>query len=423
MSYIADLHIHSRFSRACSPQLTIPNLAEAAKLKGIKLLGTGDFLHPLWSSELKRDLKDLGNGFFENNGVNFVLSTEVSLIYSHLGKGRRIHLLILLPDFSSAEKLQSELYKRNAKLSSDGRPILGMSTQNFIEVALQVNEKAIFIPAHIWTPWFGMFGSESGYDLFEDCFGKFSDYVPAIETGMSSDPAMNWRIGQLDNKSIVSFSDPHSLPKLGREATTFKGELSYEGLLTDLKLKNIENTIEFYPEEGKYHYDGHRVCRYSQGPDKTRKLGEICPRCGRRLTVGVMYRVDHLATRSERDLALVKSHGWIKSKALENRPKYRMLVPLLEIIAEGLGSSEASQKVQNEYKKLTQNLGDEISILTDVTTQDIARVSSERVARGVDKVRKGDLVIDPGYDGVYGVVKIWKEGEEVSGAPQMSLFD
>lgn len=424
MGYVADLHIHSRFSRACSPQLTIPNLAEAAKLKGIKLLGTGDFLHPLWYSELKRDLKEEGNGLFSSSGIYFILSTEVSLIYSHNGRGRRIHLLVMLPSFESAEKLQHQLYQKQAKLSSDGRPILGISTQAFCELVFSIEPKAILIPAHIWTPWFGMFGSQSGYDSFDECFGSFADNIYAIETGMSSDPAMNWRVGQLDSKSIVSFSDPHSLPKMGREATIFSGEISYSGLLNDLQKQGVEGTIEFYPQEGKYHFDGHRNCQFSQSPQQTRKSGTVCPKCGRDLTLGVMYQVDKLATRDNQELEIKNLEGWVVSESLK-RPKYRMLVPLLEIIAEAFSVGVASQKVDFEYKKLTTSLRDEISILTQVNIGEIAKISGGKVAEGVEKVRKGDLVIEPGFDGVYGVVKIWDEEGSSSqeSVPQLGLFD
>lgn len=412
MSYIADLHIHSRFSRACSPQLTIPNLARAAKLKGISLLGTGDFLHPLWFAELKRDLKEVGNGLYEHGGVNFVLACEISLIYSHLGKGRRIHLVVCLPSLEDVASLHSQFSTRGAKLSSDGRPIIGMSAQDFCQIVFEINPRAIIIPAHIWTPWFGMFGSQSGYDSFEDCFGPFADKIYAIETGMSSDPAMNWRVGQLDNKSIVSFSDPHSLPKMGREATIFKSDLDlgYEGLLDDLKNRRIEETIEFYPEEGKYHYDGHRNCNFSQGPEKTRQNGTVCPVCGRDLTIGVMYRVDELATRTEKEAKNLK------------RPEYKMLVPLLEILAETFDMGVSSQRIQNEYKKLTGNLGSEIEILTKTSLEKIAKISGERMAKAIEKVRNGDLVIKPGYDGVYGVVKIWEDDEEIKN-PQIGLFE
>lgn len=421
--YIADLHIHSRFARACSPQLTINNLSIAAKLKGIQLLGTGDFLHPLYLAEIKKDLKQNSNGLYENEGTNFVLSTEVSLIYSHNGKLRRIHLVTIVPSIEVAEKLQSELSKRNAKLSSDGRPIIGMSVEVYCEIVFSITPDAILIPAHIWTPFFGMFGSKSGYEDFEECFGQFSKNIYAIETGMSSDPAMNWRVGQLDNKSIVSFSDPHSLPKMGREATEFAGELSYKGLLNDLKTRNIKSTIEFYPEEGKYHFDGHRNCDYSQSPEKTRQNGVVCPKCGRNLTVGVMYQVDKLATRTEESLKIKKTEKGIESEAFPERGSYQMLVPLQEIIAETFHIGVSSKKVIAQYQKITESLGDEIKILSKTPISEIAKVSSEKIAQAVQKVRSGDLVIKPGFDGLYGVVKIWDEEADNTQIPQLALFD
>lgn len=382
MSYVADLHIHSRFSRACSPQLTIPNLAQAAKLKGISLLGTGDFLHPLWFAELKRDLKEVGNGFLEHNRTTFALTCEVSLIYSHLGKVRRIHLVIMLPSLDDVSKLQSKLLRLGAKLSSDGRPILGMSIQDFCGISFEINPKTIIIPAHIWTPWFGLFGSKSGYDSLEDCFGSFADKIYAVETGLSSDPEMNWRIGQLDSKSIVSFSDAHSLPKIDREATIFESEMTYGSLLEDLKKQRIE-TIEYFPEEGKYHYDGHRKCNYSQAAGSN-----ICPICNKLLTIGVLNRVEKLADRK-------KGTG----------RKFKKLIPLEEIIAETLHAGVSSQKVLVEYKKLTGNLGAEIKILTNISLEEIAKIS-EKISGAIGKVRKGDLAVKPGYDGVYGVIKI-----------------
>lgn len=396
MSYIADLHIHSRFSRACSPQLTIPNLAEAAKLKGISLLGTGDFLHPLWFAELKKDLKESGNGLYEHSGVKFVLTVEISSIYSHKGVVRRVHNIIMLPSLDAVAKFQQVLLSKGAILSSDGRPIVGISSKDLLGMCLEIDKKALFIPAHCWTPWFGVFGSKSGYDSLKDCFEDLIEYVYGVETGLSSDPAMNWRIKELDGKSIVSFSDAHSLSKLGREATIFSSDLNkgYEGLLGDLKDQRIESTIEFYPEEGKYHFDGHRSCNYSQGPEKTRQNGSVCPVCGKGLTIGVLYRVDQLATRTEEEAKSLK------------RPKYKTLVPLLEVIAETLDVGVSSLKVQNEYKKLTFALGPEIEILIKINLEEIARISGEKIAIAVGKAREGNLVIKPGFDGVYGVVKI-----------------
>lgn len=432
MAYVADLHIHSRFSRACSQQLNIPNLVEWAKYKGIELLGTGDFLHPLWFAELKNQLKEDGSGFLTHDGsdIKFVLTVEIATMYSHKGKGRRLHNLVFLPDFASAEVFQRSLLSRRANLASDGRPILGMSSKDLLSLALQTSEKALFIPAHAWTPWFGVFGSQSGYDSLEECFEDLTEYVYGIETGLSSDPAMNWRIKELDNRSIISFSDAHSLPNLGREATVFEGELSsgYSGMFGAIKEQKIAGTLEFYPEQGKYHYTGHRNCHVKYSPEDTKAKGTICPVCKRGLTVGVMERVEKLANRQNQQLRIKNQAGIITSEKLSNRPGYRMLVPFLQIISEALKSAVTSQKVLNEYKKLTNILGNELKILTKVDAVEISKISNAKIAEGVEKARLGDLVIDPGYDGVYGVVKIWSETsgegkEEAKERPQLGLFD
>lgn len=431
MSYFADLHIHSRFSRACSQSLNIPNLVEWAKVKGINLLGTGDFLHPLWLTELQSQLKEDGSGFlsWSDQDIRFVLTVEIASMYSHKGRGRRVHNLVILPDFASVKKFQKELLLRRANLGSDGRPIVGISSKDLLSLALQASEQAIFMPAHAWTPWFGIFGSESGYDSLEECFEDLNKYIYGIETGLSSDPAMNWRIGELDNRSILSFSDAHSLPNLGREATVFETDIDagYLGMFESIKSGKIAGTIEFYPEEGKYHYTGHRNCHIKYTPQDSMQKGTICPVCNRRLTVGVMERVEVLASRGEDSLQITNDKGTIKTKSFPNRPGYSMLVPLLQILAESFNTAPTTQKVLNEYKKLTNLLGNEIKILTKVVVEEIAKVSNLKVAEGVSKARKGDLVIDPGYDGVYGVVKIWnhEEGqtEEVKNQPQLGLFD
>lgn len=426
MAYVADLHIHSRFSRACSPQLNIPNLVQWAKYKGINVLGTGDFLHPLWLTELKKDLTEDGTGFLsypKDPSIKFVLTVEIASIYSQKGRGRRVHNLVFLPDFASADRFQKELLSRKATLGSDGRPIVGISSKDLLSLALQASEKALFIPAHIWTPWFGVFGSESGYDSLKDCFEDLTEYIYGIETGLSSDPAMNWRVNELDNRSILSFSDAHSLPNLGRESTVFAQDLSegYDGMFEAIrepslriKSQKIAGTLEFYPEQGKYHYTGHRNCNIKYSPVDTKNKGTICPVCKKGLTVGVMERVEALATQAEKE-------------TLPNRTPYKMLVPLHQIIAESFSIAPTSQKVLIEYKKLVTALGGEIKVLTKVSIDDIVKISGEKIAEGVDKNRKGDLVIDPGYDGVFGVVKIWQEGElqkaEVKETPQLGLFD
>ncbi|MBI3109486.1 DNA helicase UvrD [Candidatus Daviesbacteria bacterium] len=426
MVYVADLHIHSRFSRACSQQLNIPNLVEWAKLKGIDVLGTGDFLHPLWLTELKANLKEDDSGFLSHGDkIKFVLSVEISSIYSHKGRVRRVHNLVLLPSFAAADKFQKALLARHATLASDGRPIVGISSKDLLAMALEADDKALFIPAHAWTPWFGVFGSQSGYDSLKDCFEDLTDKIYAIETGLSSDPAMNWRVEELDNRSIVSFSDAHSLPNLGREATVIDQSLEdgFAGLWEALRGQKIAGTIEFYPEEGKYHYTGHRNCGVKLDPDEEKQNGVVCPKCGRGLTVGVMSRVEELANRQQQELRIKNQGGIITTEMFSKRPGYRMLVPLLQIIAEAMHSTPTSQKVLNEYKKLTQNLGGEIKVLTKVDLAEIARLVGPKIAEGVDRMRQGKLVIDPGYDGVYGIVKIWPDGEEIMEAPQLGLFE
>ncbi len=434
MAYVADLHIHSKFSRACSPQLNIPNLVEWAKYKGINVLGTGDFLHPLWLTELKKDLDEDGSGFLsytKDPSVKFVLTVEIASIYTHKGRGRRVHNLIFLPDFASAEAFQKELLSRRANLGSDGRPIVGISSKDLLSLALQASDKALLICAHAWTPWFGIFGSESGYDSLSECFEDLTEYIYGIETGLSSDPAMNWRIKELDNKSILSFSDAHSLPNLGRESTIFSEDLAsgYEGMFEAIKNQKIRGTLEFYPEQGKYHYTGHRNCNVKYSPEDTKTKGTICPVCKRGLTVGVMERVEKLASMDNGQLKIDNENGVVKSKTFSNRAGYRMLVPLHQVIAEAFNTAPTSQKVINEYKKLVVALGGEIKVLTKIPLEEIVKISAPKIAEGVDKVRNGDLVIDPGYDGVYGVVKIWgDEGNKVDKGnqvepPQLGLFD
>lgn len=423
MSYVADLHFHSRFSRACSKDLTIPNLALWAKLKGIDLLISGDFLHPVWLAELKGSLTDLNNGFYDYEGIKFVLGGEISTIYSHQGKVRRIHQVVMVSSLEKAQKLAQALLFRGAKLSSDGRPILGLSSRNLLELCLSVDSSAIFIPAHIWTPWFGIFGSASGYDSLKDCFEDLTGQIVAVETGLSSDPAMNWRIGELDNLSIVSFSDAHSLAKLGRELTVMEGDLSsgYQGLWETLKKQKIKETVEFYPEEGKYHYSGHRDCQVVFSPQNEKEQGIKCPRCGKKLTVGVMSRVEQLASRSNDELRTKRVEGVIKSEIFPQRPGYRMLVPLLEIISEALSVTWSNKVVGEVYRLLVGRLGGEFRVLTQVSVEEIGQIAGSRIAEGIDKVRRGDLKIEPGYDGVYGVVGIW--GDVNKRESQIELFD
>ncbi len=443
--------------------MIIPEIAKWAQKKSIGLMATGDWTHPLWNKELKASLEEDGSGLLELRikkqelrskrdcdiaSPKFLLSGEVSCIYTQGGKGRRIHTLIFAPDFATVDKINAELTKRGCNLMSDGRPIIGLTSIQLAEVVFSINEECLVIPAHIWTPWFALFGSMSGFNSISDAFGPYSDKIYAIETGLSSDPAMNWRIKELDNRSILSFSDAHSGPKIGREATVFDlEELSFQAISEAIKrpagnnttneqltmtndqstinneqLKITKNyiayTIEFYPEEGKYHYTGHRACNVRQSPQETAKLGTICPTCGKSLTVGVMHRVEELAGRSEADLKINKKiipgtkFTGIYSDQFPARPPYVMLVPLQEIISESLGSPVGSIKVQTVYEYLCNALEGEFNVLLNAEISQITSFSDAKTAEGVEKVRNGNIVIDPGYDGVFGVVKIWGGSDE-----------
>ncbi len=438
MKVIADLHLHSKFSRAVSQQMVAPVMAEWAIKKGIDLIGTGDFTHPIWLRELQTNLEEKSSGVYglktalgKGQKPLFVLSSEISSIYSQGGKTRKIHTVILAPSFTAVEKINKTLLERGANLFSDGRPIVGLTAKQVAEIALEADENCLVIPAHIWTPHFSLYGSVSGFDSIKDCYEEISPKIFAVETGLSSDPAMNWRIEDLIDRSIVSFSDAHSPAKFGREATVFElPEINFENISKAIRKENgakIDSTIEFYPEEGKYHYTGHRNCQVVYSPNETRKLGTICPVCGRPLTVGVMSRVEHLA-RTDIETEIEKDKFGIRRiyPKGRNRPAYIMMVPLLEIISESLESGVASQKVTNNYELLINNFGTEFKILLGTDVSEIAKIAGERVAEGIAKVRNGDIVIEPGYDGVFGKVKIWsseaKTEEEEKGIDQGMLF-
>jgi len=434
MEIVADLQIHSRFARAVSPQMVVPVISAWAGKKGIGLVATGDWTHPIWFRELQANLQEAGEGIYKakdapDTAVRFLLSTEVSSIYSQGGKVRRVHTLIFAPNFEAAETINKKLTERGANLLSDGRPIVGLSARVVGEIALEADPSCLVIPAHAWTPHFSLYGSVSGFDSIEECFGDFSPNIYAIETGLSSDPAMNWRIEELDGRRIVSFSDAHSPQKLGREATVFElTDLSYQGIRAAIMGKGEEKiayTIEFYPEEGKYHYTGHRNCKVVYSPNETRKLGTTCPVCGRPLTVGVMSRVEHLANKEVETKSEIDTFGvrWIKDSEGQ-KPPYVMLVPLLEILSEALGSGVGSQKVIGVYDALIGSLGNEFKVLLQTQIEEIQRQAGERVAEAISKVRSGDIAIEPGYDGVFGKVKIWREneGEEETPIDQGTLF-
>lgn len=430
---IADLEVHSKYARAVSPSMNLENISEWADKKGIDLVGTGDFTHPLWLRELEAGLTEEGNGVFKYNGarrkVRFLLTSEVSCIYSHKGKGRRVHIMVYLPSFSLVKKFNQELVRRGANLMSDGRPIIGLTLAQVVEIALSVEPKAIIIPAHIWTPWFGFYGQMGGYDSLEEAFDELAGKIHAIETGLSSDPAMNWRIEELSGRNIVSFGDAHSPQKLGREATVFDlPDLTYKDVRSAIvgdDSSKIAYTIEFYPEEGKYHYTGHRKCDVVYSSKQTRKMGTTCPVCGKPLTIGVMSRVESLSSRNIETDSETDKFGvrWVKDRQ-EMHPPYVMLVPLLEIIAESLGVGVGSKAVMNSYEQLINSFVSEFKVLLTTPVNDIKKTGGEKVAEAVTKVRSGDIVIEPGYDGVFGKVKIWKERdiEDKNSVDQATLF-
>lgn len=416
MKFTADLHLHSKYSRAVSQEMVLPKMAQWAKYKGINVLATGDFTHPFWMERLKKELEETGNGLFRlktnDKGlkeVYFLLSCEISSIYSQGGRARRIHNLFFFPSLESVAKFNMELVRRGANLRSDGRPIVGIPSGELAKMALSCDEKALIIPAHVWTPWFSVFGSFSGFDSIEECFGDMAKYIYGIETGLSSDPAMNWRISDLANRAILSFSDAHSLEKMGREATVFEGEeISYESIYEAISQSKIAFTIEFHPEEGKYHYTGHRECNVSLSPEETKQKGEICPVCHRGLTIGVMHRVQQLAAGDTKYEIRNTKDGvrWVYPQG-NSWPPYVSLVPLLEILSQAVGAAVKTKKVMDIYNALISGLGSEFALLMRADLAQIAKIAGQRVAEGVQKVRRGDIVIKPGYDGLYGVVAIW----------------
>jgi len=412
MEFIADFHIHSKYSRATSRDMDVKHLAEWAKVKGITLIGTGDFTHHLWLEELKHHLEDLGNGLYKYQDVYFILTSEISSIYSKKGKTYRVHNMVIAPSFKTVDKI-NEILSRSGNLASDGRPILGMDAADVARIVFEVDENCMLIPGHIWTPWFSLFGSMSGFDRIEDCFEEQTGKIFALETGLSSDPAMNWRLSALDKFTLVSNSDSHSPSKIGREANVFNCELNYKTIRETLKNKDKDKflyTIEFFPEEGKYHYDGHRLCGVRFSPEETKANKGRCPKCGKPVTVGVMNRVDQLADRPE---------GYKPSNAIP----FKNLIPLDEIIAEAKGMGKTSQAVEKEYRSAIAKFGTEFEILLRASKDDLLKGLSPRVVEGLMRVRQGKVKINAGYDGDYGIISIFGDEEKSSeGEKQLSLF-
>lgn len=414
MFFYSDLHIHSKYSRATSRDCNLEQLAFWAKKKGLSVIATGDFTHPAWFDEITEKLVPAGDGVYRlrpdiekqifNDGsepVRFILSVEISTIYKKWDKTRKVHHVCFMPDLESAERFRQKL-GAIGNILSDGRPILGLDSRSLLETTLESGEGACIIPAHIWTPWFSALGSKSGFDSIEDCYEDLSEHIFAVETGLSSDPGMNWRVSKLDRFRLVSNSDAHSPAKLAREATVFNTEPDYLHIMNALKTGDgYIGTVEFFPEEGKYHEDGHRKCNVCLTPEETKALNGICPVCGKPLTIGVSYRVNELADRKG-DFIPPPTAGEVYS-----------LVPLPEIISEILGVGVASKSVVTEYERITQKLGSELSILQEIPVDDITKVSP-LLGEGISRLRQGKVIKHAGYDGEYGVIKLFEEDELVN---------
>ena len=426
-AFHVDLHIHSRFSRACSKQCDLEHLAWWALRKGLTVIGTGDFTHPAWAAELREKLIPAEPGLFRllpelekrirrtsppaaMGCIRFMLSVEISTIYRRAERTRKVHHLLYAPTFAAADRITAAL-ARIGNLAADGRPILGLDSRDLLEITLESDPGAYLIPAHVWTPWFAVLGSKSGFDAVAECYADLAGHVFAIETGLSSDPPMNWMCSALDSYRLVSNSDAHSPPMLGREATTLVTELDYFAIRSALETgEGLAGTIEFFPEEGKYHLDGHRKCGVRLNPAQTRACGGNCPECGKPLTVGVLHRVSELADRPR---------GFRRAGAADSLN----LVPLAEIVAEIAGVGQKSKRVAGEVARLVAALGPELAILRDVPTDDISRVGGALLGEAVSRLRRGEVTAEAGYDGEYGVVRLLRPGEVKRPATVPVLFD
>ncbi len=415
MKYFADLHLHSKYSRGCSKNLDLENLVFYADLKGLKILITGDFTHPLWFKEISQKLTDAGDGVYKlknsESDIYFLLGGEINSIFSRRGIVKRIHYVVILPRFDLVEKFNKKL-ALYTNLASDGRPTLGLDIIEVMKILFDIYDKAIFIPAHIWTPWYSLYGSVSGFDSIYEAFDDYVDLVTAVETGLSSDPAMNWRLSELDKFSIVSFSDAHSpYPhRIGREATAFELEaINYQNIYQAMKNSDEKNkilmTVEFYPEEGKYHYDGHRNCKVRFSPEEAKKNNYLCPICGKQVTIGVMTRVEKLAQRP--------------ADFFDNqRPKFIKTPPITEVLAQIFKTDPTTKKVLEKYKEIIQNYGPELEILTGNYDKEKMKSKDPLLLKSLMKIERNEVVLEPGYDGEYGKVIINLDSEE----KEKSLF-
>ena len=402
-SFVADLHIHSPYAFACSKNLTLDNLAAGARRKGIDLLATGDFTHPIWADSLDSQLTACGDGLYEYGGIRFVPGTEISCVYRQGGRTRRIHVLVLVPTLEVAAALTNRL-DRYGKLASDGRPTVSLSARQLLETALDCSPESLVIPAHAWTPWYGVYGSKAGFDSLEECFGDLAPMVRAVESGLSSDPAMNRAVPELAHRAVVSFSDAHSPGNLGREVTAFSAPLTWDGLATAVDRGGVAYTVEFYPEEGKYHYSGHRKCGVAYGTADLERYGPACPVCGRQLTLGVLHRVNEVSGRASVDANHPDEDGFVRGD--EGGPPYARLIPLREIIAAVKGVGINTRTVAREYSFITDAVGSELDALLWASSSDLEAVTDETMARAIMQARIGQVRVTPGFDGQYGSVSL-----------------
>lgn len=416
MRLIADLHVHSKFSRAVSQSMTLPTMAAFARKKGVHLVGTGDFTHPAWVESMGKELDETADGFAVLKGTaepRFTYTSEIACIYSKGGQTRRIHLVVVAPRLEIIKAISAQL-ALIGNLKADGRPILGVDAKEIVKICRAASPDCLVIPAHVWTPWFSVFGSMSGFDSLEQCFEEETEHIHAVETGLSSDPPMNWRLAQLDGVRITSFSDAHSAQKMGREATVFELERpTYEhfrqALTKPTANSHIASTIEFFPEEGKYHWDGHRSCNIRWSPEETAKHRGVCPVCKRPVTIGVMNRVAQIADRPE---------GYQPP----DRPPFSSLIQLDKIIADALGVGAGSKRVQQEYDALLTALGSEFTILLATPLEALRQATLPRIAEGIVRVREKKVQINPGFDGVYGTISIFGGREANAGSGQAKLL-
>lgn len=409
MRQIIDFHIHSKYARATSKFFELEEMVKWSEIKGVDIISCADFTHPLWYANLQKNLVEDGqSGLYKlkssDSKVRFIISTELSCIYRQSDKTRRVHLCILMPNLEAAGRFNQALKDRGAKLASDGRPILGMSAKEVLQIMLDCDKRAMMIPAHVWTPWFAVFGSKSGFNSLEECFEELTPHIKAIETGLSSDPTMNWRLSKLDNITLVSNSDAHSGPQIGREANAMDlKERTYDEIIDIISSKDKNRflyTIEFYPEEGMYHFDGHRDCNFVCNPKQTKKLKGLCPKCKKPLTIGVLSQIENLADLDEDKI--------IKSKHIP----YKSIVPLPNIIADYLAMGRNSKRVQGLFMDIIKQAGSEFQVLLDLPLVELKKIMPDILAEGIIKMRQNKIRLIPGYDGQYGHVEIFSDQEK-----------